>query len=285
MDIILKKYNVVGDELFYHRTVTEPFDGIYTVGPEVHRQFEVYYLIRGKISYVIEGRTYTPQPGDIIIAAPSEVHTLRIDGSETYERGVVLFDMDIMRELLSRIKIEPEDFFLGENHRFHIIERELVEKYRLGEVLLSIIDTEGDGQYKKLIAVSRLIEFLARLDLMAGSDGLSLMRPSSEDALVRRAVHYIDGHIGERMTLDGIADALFVSKSTLCHRFAEYMSISITKYINIRKINYAAELVRRGAGATEAAARVGFDNYASFYYNYKKIIGVPPTDGKRRLKP
>ena len=283
MDTILKKYNVVGDKLFYHRSVREGA-GESRVEPEVHRQFEVFYLISGKTSYVIDGQTYEPNPGDMIFVSPNEMHALHIDGGEVYDRAVLLFDADILGSLLAEMGISYDDFFLSKSRGLHVIGKETVEKYRLGEALLAVMETDGDEQYRKLVTVARLIEFLARLDEMARSDRLIATRPSSEDELVRRAIGYVDEHIGERIRLDEMAGALFVSKSTLCHRFSKYMSISITRYVNIRKMHYAGELMRRGHTATEAAVRVGFDNYAAFLYNFKHLVGRLPTE-RQRVKP
>ena len=285
MDTVLKKYNTVGDELFYHRTVTEICDGEYRVEPEVHRQFEVFYLIRGRTTYVIEGRTYEPEPGGIIFIAPNEIHALHIDGGEVYERAVLLFDGEMLEGLLERIGIAYEDFFLSRGRGLHVIGRETVEKYRLGEALLAVMDAEGDEQCRRLVTVARLIELLSRLDEMARSDRLILSEPISEDELVRRAINYVDGHVDRQIRLDEMAAELFVSKSTLCHRFSKYMSISIAKYVSVRKMHYADEMMRRGLSATEAAARVGFDNYAAFLYNYKRVMGSLPTEKHRGVRP
>lgn len=285
MDTVLKKYNVVGDKLFYHRSVRERCAGQSGVEPEVHRQFEVFYLISGKTYYVIDGQTYEPHPGDMILVSPNEMHALHIDGGEVYDRAVLLFDADILGTLLERIGISYDDFFLSKSRGLHVIGKDTVEKYRLGEALLAVMETDGDEQYRKLVTVARLIEFLARLDEMARSDRLIATLPSSEDELVRRAIGYVDEHIGERIRLDEMAGALFVSKSTLCHRFSKYMSISITRYVNVRKMHYASELMRRGLTATEAAARVGFDNYAAFLYNFKHLVGGLPTERHKAIKP
>ena len=285
MERIIKKYNVIGDDLFYHHTLSDGNGDVYKIDPEVHTQYEIYYLISGKISYVIEGKTYDPAPGDIIIVAPNEVHALRIDGRTPYERAVLLFDIGLLRELLLKIGISDEEFLFGKEGGLHIISGKTVEKYRLGEALIAVTEADGDERYRKLVTVARILEFLARLDEMARCDGMMQTPPTSEDELIKRAVAYVDLHIGERITLDDMAAALFVSKSTLCHRFSRYMGISINKYVNVRKIHRAHTLMRRGLTASEAASRVGFDNYAAFFYNYKSITGSIPKDIKRQIKP
>ena len=36
-----------------------------------HDVYEVYYMISGNAEYLLEGRTYTPRPGSLIIIPPS----------------------------------------------------------------------------------------------------------------------------------------------------------------------------------------------------------------------
>ena len=70
MNNVINKYNVIGDDFFYHHTVSEKSDETYYHGPEVHRQYEVLHLISGEISYIIEGETYNATPGDTKIISP-----------------------------------------------------------------------------------------------------------------------------------------------------------------------------------------------------------------------
>ena len=278
MDKILKKYNVIGDDLFYHHTVSEASGEIYYSGTEAHRQYEILYLISGSISYIIEGMSYSALPGDIIFVAPDEIHTLKIDGRLKYERAVILFDMDILHNMLTRINVELLQFSRGSKNRIRIIDEKTANKYKLSEVLMSIIELDGEEKYKKLGIVSRLIDFIVRLDKIACEKGDTLLGPSSEDILVRRAIDYIDEHLTEKISLDGLSAALFVSKSTLCHRFSSYLKMTPNRYITVRKIHLAEKLMRDGLSASEAACAVGYDNYSGFYYNYKQIIGVSPSE-------
>ena len=54
------------------------------------------------------------------------------------------------------------------------------------------------------------------------------------------------------------------------------MKISIKQYILQKKLSYAANLIECGIRATEAAERIGYENYANFYKMYVKVFGTPP---------
>ncbi|MCQ2742465.1 MAG: AraC family ligand binding domain-containing protein, partial [Bacilli bacterium] len=63
----------------FHHTMT-PADGRILTRPfETHDQYEILYLINGKVSYQIEGRRYLLEPGDAIIVGIGELHNLIVD--------------------------------------------------------------------------------------------------------------------------------------------------------------------------------------------------------------
>ena len=51
-----------------------------------HDVYEVYYMISGNVEYLLEGRTYTPRPGSLIIIPPGCFHGLRVLDSDEYNR-------------------------------------------------------------------------------------------------------------------------------------------------------------------------------------------------------
>ena len=129
--------------------------------------------------------------------------------------------------------------------------------------------------------LSQVMALIAALNkLFSHESGEPVFRIAS-DPVVKMAVDYIGEHIAGPMTLDGIADALHVSKSTLCHRFRDYMNTSVNRYIATKKIYYAMRLMESGMSATEAASAVGYEHYTTFYHNYRQIIGGAPSNDKR----
>ena len=275
MNKILNKYNVIGDDFFYHHTVTEKNGEIYYHGPEVHRQYEVLYLISGEISYIIEGETYNASPGDMIFVSPNEIHTIKIDGNATYERAVVLFDMSIMERLISGADVKLSLFTAENAKKLRVIDKKTVSRYGIWKILSEMIECRDPEPYKRLTVVSRLIEFMICLDKIAG-DATAAM-PTEVDPLIQRITEYIERNIEKPISLPDMSRELFVSTSTLSHRFSEYMNMPLNRFIAVKKMHRADELMREGHSASEVSRLVGYENYTSFFYNFKRIMGRPPT--------
>ena len=275
MNTILKSYNALGDDFYYHHTRSAPSGTQYSSGPESHRQYEILYLIDGSISYIIEGETYKVSAGDIILVSPNEIHTLKIKENTSYERAVILFSLEIIEGLLE----DGKKYRLFENERKmpRVINKESAQRYGLGEQIMSIVESEDDEPYKRLHSISKLIEFIISLDKVLKKPIPDIKAPYTKDALIARVIELIDENIRRPISLDALAGELFVSKSTLCHRFSSYMHITPGRYITTKKMQLAQRLLQDGMGAQEVCRELGYDNYTTFYYNYKQIIGSSPA--------
>ena len=276
MNKIFKNYNVIGDDFFYHHTLTEQNGEVYYHGPEVHRQYEVMYLMSGEISYIIEGETYNAAPGDMIFVSPNEIHTLKINGNLTYERAVVLFDMNVMERLISGADVKLSFLSPENSKKLRVINRETVSRFGIWRILSEMIECREPEPYKRLTVVSKLIEFMICLDKIAGD--VKETAPTEIDPLIRKITEYIEKNLEKPISLSDMSRELFVSTSTLSHRFSEYMNMPLNRFIAVKKMHRADELMRDGLSASEVSRLVGYENYTSFFYNYKKIMGRSPSE-------
>ena len=275
---VLKQYNLIGDAIYYHHVRTDVTGGEYLHPSEAHASYEMLLLLEGEISYIIDGETYTAGPGDMIFVAPGEIHAIRIDGRKPYERLVLLFDIDAIRSMMHELCAPLEVFSQEAGERLHIVPRALVSEYGLDRLLGEIFSCEDEDRYKRLFIMSKLLGFMIQTDKMFAAHKERFASPTSKDGLVSAAVTYISEHISEPIRLEDVADHLFVSKSTLCHRFAKTVHMTTMHYILLKKMHRAAELLRKGYSASEAAAMVGYSNYTSFFYNFKRLMGKAPAE-------
>lgn len=275
-ETVISKYSVLGDDIYYHHTRSEADGGYHTSVPDAHAQYELLYLLEGELSYIIEGESYRVGKGDMIFVSPNEIHTLDVNGNLPYERIVLLFDMEILNVMMKRMGTCLHAFSYGRKNRFHVIDSSTVKNHGLERILSDIIESEDDG-YKKINIISSLIRLVVSIDRIISESTPYFKKPDKRDMLVSAVSEYIDRNIEREIRLEDIAKELFVSKSTLCHKFSSVMNLSVGRYITMKKIYRAVLLIKNGASSRSAAEAVGYDNYASFFYNYKRIIGHSPS--------
>ena len=280
MEIKNHQLNTIGSSIFYHHTLTTAQNSEQTIGPEAHRQHELLYLICGNLTYQIEGRAYKVHPGDMILIGPNDIHTLQIGRDVDYERIVLHFNLELLSKMVQSMVTECPAF------QWHIdspvIPCAICKKYQLHELLTCMVAYEESQWYRNPYTIAKTLELVIQLDKIFADRKLTMTQPTTVDPLIQRMVDHIDANISQPISLDNMAAELFVSKSTLCHRFRAYMNVTINRYITVKKIYYAAELIQRGMSAAEASSAVGYRNYTTFFYNFKQIIGTAPGAGKRQ---
>jgi AraC-like DNA-binding protein len=280
---IITNYSSPSGDLYFHHTVSEKTREIPPLyGPESHRGFEIIYLVEGEVRYFIEGEEYLARSGDLIFVLPNEVHALQRSGSMKYERVVVSFEYSVIKSMLELGGFNIDHCFLEMKNTVHrIIPIDLVKKYGIKEIMRDIGALDSRCREFPFEFYSSVTMLIAALGKLFSNEAVEPVFKVSSDPVVKNAVDYISEHITEQITLDSISDALHVSKSTLCHRFRNYMNTSVNRYIATKKVFYAVRLMESGMSATEAAGAVGYEHYTTFYHNYKQIIGAPPSNDKK----
>jgi len=94
---------------------------------------------------------------------------------------------------------------------------------------------------------------------------------------VRKAQKYIQEHCLEPITLDSLAEHLFISKYYLQRLFSQYMLISPKEYISRLRINHAKVLLRKtDLPIQKIAFSVGYNNVSHFIELFKRLEGETP---------
>ena len=68
-------------QVVYAHTRSDEADMEYKM--HCHNSYEIYYMVKGNVEYFLEGTSYVPKPGSLLIIPPNCFHGLRVlDGSE-----------------------------------------------------------------------------------------------------------------------------------------------------------------------------------------------------------
>ncbi len=250
---------------------------------EVHHHdfFEICFLLNGEVSFRVEGRTHTLNPGDMLLINPQELHQALIDRDTIYERMVLWIDRNYLAELSSggmdlascfddRLPTHTNCLRPGKIRRAEL--QALLEKLSgefYGEEL-------GSSQYAKGLLIQFLVE-VNRLSLA----GQKMQETAEETDLVDQVLSYIAGHYTEEISLEKLAGLFYVSKYHLSHEFSRRVGTGLYRYIMFRRLMHARELLENGVPPGEVYQQCGFGDYANFYRSFKSFYGVSPREYAR----
>lgn len=243
---------------------------------EVHHHdfYEVYYLLDGAVDYWVDGRIIRLEPGDLLLIGPEELHRPILEENQRYERIVIWIDRGWL-EGLFEAPVRLSGCFAGERNR-HIRpgsgERSALTA-RMGELVREFYGRDyGSAQCAFGIFLQLMVQ-INRMGLRSREDG-NESREMSE--LVRKVLNHIHAHLTEPLSLEGIAGEFFVSKYYLSHAFSGEVGVSVYRYILLRRLLMARQLLAGGESAKQVCRSCGFSDYTSFYRAFRSEYGISP---------
>ena len=94
-------------------------------------------------------------------------------------------------------------------------------------------------------------------------------------------LRYIDDHLSEDISIDELAERVYLSKFHMMRLFRAETGSSIHGYITQRRLLLARDMMAEGMSATESCFRSGFRSYSSFTRTYGRHFGTTPTGRAR----
>ena len=238
-----------------------------------HDFYEVYFFLGGKVEYLVEGRSYTLLSDDILLISPMELHRPNVAPDEAYERIVLWISRDCLSSIAPEADLARRCFQPGRN-LFHCAHTQIPVLIR------RLAQKAADGEIgSELCARGLLLELMGELLALTASGGAHSAAPGPEGTpLVQEILRYIGAHYSEPLTLDLLAGHFFVSKSYLSHLFRRSVGTSLYRYVVLKRLQHARQLLSDGSGPGEVCRSCGFRDYANFYRAFREVYGVSPNE-------
>lgn len=107
----------------------------------------------------------------------------------------------------------------------------------------------------------------------------------SHSPVVSNVLEYIEEHIYEKITLEDIAKSVGYSISRISSIFKKEIGDSIIHYLINKRIQKACELITEGEKSIKTISEMlSFDSVQYFSYQFKKAIGITPTQFRNQVK-
>ncbi|MGN0486231.1 MAG: helix-turn-helix domain-containing protein [Acutalibacteraceae bacterium] len=267
-------------EIFHYRDAK--FEG---VPVHQHDFYEVYFFISGNVEYSVEGRSFHLKSGDILLINPLELHQPRIGPDQSpYERIVLWINRHYLSRLCTNDTSLSRCFDSSSPDHTNLLRLTGAQQNFVHSKLDELLREKSENLYgSELAAAAILTRFLVELNRMTLSRKRTVdSRPPSP--LVTAAVSYINEHYSEKISLSSIAEEFFVSKYYLSHVFNDIVGTSINRYITLKRLINAKQMLSGGVKPTTAAANSGFGDYAGFYRAFTGEYGISPSEFAHRHK-
>jgi AraC-like DNA-binding protein len=102
------------------------------------------------------------------------------------------------------------------------------------------------------------------------------------DPFVGKALSLLHENPARDWMIEELAREAGASRSVLAERFTQLVGIPPIAYLAKWRMQLATEMLARGVRMATIAAEIGYDSEASFSRAFKKLVGVPPSQWRRR---
>ena len=262
-------------EIFHYRDAK--FEG---VPVHQHDFYEVYYFIGGSVEYSVEGRTYELKSGDLLLINPLELHQPRIaHNQQDYERIVLWINKNYLSELCFNKTSLTRCFDSSQPDHSNLLRPSKIQQTYISAMLDELItENTSDGYAVEIASEAILLRFLVELNRLTITSSMNIKKEEVSSSIIPDVLEYINNHFCEKLTLSGIADEFFVSKYYLSHAFNNVVGTSVHRYIVLKRLIHAKQMLLSGIRSTTAATNCGFNDYAGFYRAFTAEYGVTPTE-------
>lgn len=257
------------------------YNGMLPVDVDVHYHdfYEVYLFLKGNSEYWIEGRRVPMAPGDLILISPSVLHrSVVLPEAVDYERIVLWINKDFIHSLST-----PETDL---TKCFERLSKAHINRVRptgatlspIASKLSELVGEYCEDKWGREACISALfVQFMIELNRLV-EVSVQKSTKESEDGLVLNVLTYINENYMDEISLDFLAEKFFVSKYHLSHSFRREVGVSPYRYITLKRLLSAREMLLSGVPAGEVSYSCGFGDYAGFWRAFKSEYGISPKD-------
>lgn len=275
------RVNQENDPLFYFFDYDTRTADINMQFQHFHTFYEICIMLRSKTTHFLEGKPYELQAYDIFGIPPNALHKTQYPDGAPCRRLIIQFSLpqkvgglgDEYQRLLSVFHQETPIFrFDGE------LQQKIFRK--LNDILT--LSTKTDP-LRDLSIHGKFIEFLTLLYLNQDDNQYAdhpAVYPTQEK--VYSAVSYIHSHYSEELSLNQLAQKLYISSYYLSHQFKQVTGFTLTDYIQMTRIrNVQSMLINSDIPIAQAAISCGFSSFSQFNRTFRKHIGISPSQYRK----
>ncbi len=253
-----------------------------------HDFIEIVIILKGKGHFLINGTEIPITEGNVLLLNPGTYHKSIPAPSHTLTECYLAFtDVEFVNT--------PKNFiplFHGQKILGKLPEKTKKEIFQLCGAMNQESQSRKTGRYLMLKAY--LIQILCLLLRFDQQEDLSdehhmqgyEFKSPNKTYVVQQIIKYMEAHYREKISLDQIAENMYLSPFYISKLFKSETGDTPINYLISLRMEKAKELLDRNPALSiqEAAAQVGYEDAYHFSKLFKKYYGLSPMYYKARIE-
>lgn len=238
-----------------------------------HDFHKILIFLSGNAGYIVEGRQYDLRSYDMLLIPAGEIHKPIVHGNAAYERIILYLSPRFFDENNSNGVNLFYCFEAAKKSGSNLVRLKDPKASALPDVIRQLsasyfsFDKQegicfGADLYQKL----KIMEYLILLNRTMLDEQVDFTLSVTGHPTVLSIMEYINNHITEDLSIETIADAMFLNRSYIMHLFKAETGYTIGQYITKKRLFLTNQYRSQGLSLTESCFRSGFRNYSAYYH-------------------
>lgn len=239
-----------------------------------HPYHEFSLISDGDITYTSQSCMEHATGPCFIFSKAYQLHNPFIEQTQKYARHQIMFQPSLLsclpEEMLAQISLLTEE---------SVICRITPSDY---QCMLRIVETLWDLFRRHQNCTDALPEYplLTGALLLIAKDcylrNATQQKSNSVDSYINAVVRYVKEHYAEKITIDGLSEHFFVSKTKLSNDFKKQSGMTIGAFLMMTRINHAKVLLKQGYRVERVAQLCGYPGTSFFIKTFKRVTQLTP---------
>jgi AraC-like DNA-binding protein len=247
-----------------------------------HDFTEITFIMSGNGQYFVEGNTYEVHAGDLILCNSGINHNNIVlnEKEPTLEFFVGFTDYHFKNMPGNMISLKNGDYIMHTDSKLR------QELFKCCCAMLAENETNQVGKYFMLKAY--LIQFLL-LIIRQNTEPVKPQESYHFDShyksdVVHQIISYLDAHYSEKISLDAIAQNMYLSAVYISKIFKDETGESPINYLIKIRLEKAKEMLisAEADSIKKIANQVGYEDVYHFSKLFKKYYGMSPLHYRKR---
>lgn len=261
----------------------------------MHPYYQICYVDHGEVHHWHNGLYVSLLYGNAFIVPPGFIHRVVFPNNRSsiyslsFEEGMFHngFSQSHVYRFLTALSKNDSNDASASSVRLKVVLEEN-QRYIMRALMKSLIRESESECPQELTASGSLVA--AILCVLSQAYFMYTIRSEENEVAshysnsLQECINYIDSHFSDPLTLDFLSTKFALSKFTFSLLFPQYAGLTLKQYIIKKRIESAATLISTTTySMSEIAQLVGYNEFSTFYRNFKRLLGIAPSEYRQIL--
>lgn len=245
----------------------------------LHDFHEIYFLLSGERRYLLGHNIYDVSPGNAVIIPKNELHRTSAVQGKGYERYVIYFYDDTIKELCDNIIGFDFESFLS----LGCLE---FDPETVAVICGYLEQMQGEQAKSDEFSLAYMRNILRNVIITMLRYGKQKNCEQRDDAdKIQTVAKYIRENFSDVITLESMAKMAFMENTYFSKRFKALTGFGFNEYLSETRIRAAEQLLRYSSvSVSEISEKCGFSSSNYFGDAFKRHRGYSPREYRRMYK-